>query len=100
MAEQFFNNLSQVPLIRQPSFIAFDTFLPRGVGKADLKIPSRSFASCYFVSGTGAKYCDEYVCLFVCLSVCLCARITRVHYFTVRVTYRDMDDLCDANAGP
>jgi len=25
----------------------------------------------------GAKYCDEYVCLFVCLHVCLSARITR-----------------------
>ena len=24
----------------------------------------------YFAPGRGAKYCDEYACLFVCLSVC------------------------------
>ena len=27
-------------------------------------------ASCYLPPGKGAKYCDEYVCLFACLSVC------------------------------
>ena len=29
----------------------------------------RSSCCCYFFSGKGAKYYDEYVCLFVCLSV-------------------------------
>ena len=35
---------------------------------------------CYFAPGRGAKYCDEYVCLFVCLIVSLWACITRENH--------------------
>ena len=31
----------------------------------------------YFAPNTGAKYCDERVCMFVCLSVCLSAHMSQ-----------------------
>jgi len=55
-----------------------------------IKVNSSEDIVCYFASGRGAKYCDEYG-LFVCLSVCLLAQPIKPHgrtspIFTARCT--------------